>query len=112
MKVTMIWVITMKQMTVILQFLKNRIWKGEANASKKKKEKINDFLVCKGDWKKKIAEERKAFEERIRRGSEDARSSSDESDSSDGSLQVVRRRRRETGEVDDEDEDNEHEIFV
>ena len=45
--------------------------------------------------KNQIAEGGKASEEKIRRGSEDARSSADESDSSDVSWQVVRKRKRQ-----------------
>ena len=96
----------MKQIRATMQFLKTRSFRREANVSKKrvdnlkklkveKKEKINDLLVFKEDGREnQITEGRHASGEKIRRGSEDARSSSDESESIDVSWQVVRKRKR------------------
>ena len=80
----------MKQIRANMHFLKARNWKGEAV-----EEEFEGKRKKKGQrWEKKqIAEGRKASEEKIRRGSEDARSSSDESVCSDVSRQVVRKRK-------------------
>ena len=142
----------MKQIRSTVQFLKTRSWSGEANASKKRAENLRK-VECREErkdqrppclqrrWRRNpIAEGRRASEEKIRRGCEDARSSSDESDGSDASWQVVRKRKRrgrktmkktdgreveEQKKHDDErstikmdkdkeyaDKDNEHEICV